>query len=291
VPGLFGEEADQVDFDVIVVGGGVAGTVCAYQLAQAGKQVVLIERGKQPGSKNLSGGVLYCRVMEQVFPAFVDEAPIERRITRNVLSFLNPTSHFNIDYWDQRLAEPGPSSIVRWQPYSSNSPPHSSGAIAGCCRKWSCTSLDLSPLASKSSSRSTTPTLTDSLLVYKPPTSDSLGAVADHRVSDTVDDLLGQADHTLDSDGQMFGSLLGAYSSLLRDERVYAGGRNHHMRVKFVSVSLDPDNLIALVPKKIYLRRLLVSSDRVKSARCLQATHRETGPEACVVHLLAWLHG
>ncbi|MDR3438878.1 FAD-dependent oxidoreductase [Telmatospirillum sp.] len=103
---MAGEEAGEIDFDVIVIGGGVAGAVCAYQLARAGKQVVLIERGEQPGSKNLSGGVFYCRVMEQVFPNFVDDAPIERRITRNVLSFLNPTSHFNIDYWDQRLAEP-----------------------------------------------------------------------------------------------------------------------------------------------------------------------------------------
>nr|NLD41116.1 FAD-dependent oxidoreductase [Actinomycetales bacterium] len=96
----------EVDFDVIVIGGGVAGTVGAYQLAQAGREVLLIERGIEAGSKNLSGGVFYCRVMEQVFPDFVEAAPVERRITRNVLSFLNESSHVNIDVWDTRLAEP-----------------------------------------------------------------------------------------------------------------------------------------------------------------------------------------
>lgn len=103
-----------IDFDVIVIGGGVAGAVAAHQLAEAGRSVVLIERGAEPGSKNLSGGVFYCRVMEQVFPGFVDEAPVERRITRNVTSFLNAGSHVNIDVWDQRLAEPANAvSVLR----------------------------------------------------------------------------------------------------------------------------------------------------------------------------------
>lgn len=94
------------DFDVVVIGGGIAGCVTAYQLASAGRSVVLIERGEAPGSKNLSGGVLYCRVMEQVFPDFVTEAPVERRITRNCIQFLNAESAVAIDYADQRFAEP-----------------------------------------------------------------------------------------------------------------------------------------------------------------------------------------
>jgi len=97
-------ESADVDFDVIVIGAGVAGCVTAYQLAVKGHSVLLVERGAQPGSKNLSGGIFYCRVMEEVYPGFVDEAPIERRITRNCLSFLSPTSFVNVDYGDARLA-------------------------------------------------------------------------------------------------------------------------------------------------------------------------------------------
>jgi electron transfer flavoprotein-quinone oxidoreductase len=95
-----------VDFDVIVAGAGIAGCVTAYQLARAGHNVLVVERGTQPGAKNLSGGVLYCRVMEQVWPDFVHRAPVERVITRNCLSFLNPGSHVTIDYGDERLANP-----------------------------------------------------------------------------------------------------------------------------------------------------------------------------------------
>lgn len=95
----------EVDFDVIVVGAGVAGCVTAYQLAVKGHSVLLVERGQSPGSKNLSGGVFYCRVMEEILPGFIDEAPVERRITRNCLSFLSPSSFVNVDYGDARLAQ------------------------------------------------------------------------------------------------------------------------------------------------------------------------------------------
>jgi electron transfer flavoprotein-quinone oxidoreductase len=94
------------DFDVIVVGAGIAGCITAYQLAVQGRSVVLIERGEAPGSKNLSGGVLYCRGLQEIFPDFLDEAPVERRITRNHVSFLNAESSIGIDYRDARFADP-----------------------------------------------------------------------------------------------------------------------------------------------------------------------------------------
>src|SRR5208283_6000620 len=94
------------DFEVIVIGAGIAGCVTAYQLARQGRSVLLIERGEAPGSKNLSGGVLYSRGIQEVFPDFLTEAPVERRITRNCVSFLNAGSSVGIDYQDERLADP-----------------------------------------------------------------------------------------------------------------------------------------------------------------------------------------
>jgi len=102
-----------IDFDVIVVGAGVAGCVTAYQLAVKGHSVLLVERGQSPGSKNLSGGIFYCRVMEEIFPRFIDEAPIERRITRNCMSFLSPTSFVNMDYGDARFGQSVTAVSVR----------------------------------------------------------------------------------------------------------------------------------------------------------------------------------
>ena len=94
------------DFDVIVVGAGPAGAAAAYRIAEQGRSVVLVERGDAPGAKNLSGGVLYGRVLDDVFPGWVDEAPVERRITRHVTTFLTADSSVGIDYASATLTEP-----------------------------------------------------------------------------------------------------------------------------------------------------------------------------------------
>ena len=99
-------ETAEPDFEIIVIGAGVAGCVTAYQLARQGRSVLLIERGEAPGAKNLSGGVLYSRGIQEVFPEFLEEAPVERRITRNYINFINAGSCVGIDYQDTRLADP-----------------------------------------------------------------------------------------------------------------------------------------------------------------------------------------
>jgi electron transfer flavoprotein-quinone oxidoreductase len=76
------------DFDIIVVGAGIAGTACALRCARAGLSVLLLERGEHPGSKNLSGGRLYCRTLSELLPNYLQTAPLERRITQENLTLL-----------------------------------------------------------------------------------------------------------------------------------------------------------------------------------------------------------
>jgi electron transfer flavoprotein-quinone oxidoreductase len=74
-------------FEAIVVGGGPAGLASAYELARHGTQVLLLERGKFPGAKNVTGGVLYGQSnspfnLDYLFPNFRKEAPLERSISK-----------------------------------------------------------------------------------------------------------------------------------------------------------------------------------------------------------------
>jgi electron transfer flavoprotein-quinone oxidoreductase len=66
------------DFDVIVVGAGPAGATAALVLARGGHRVCLLERGPFPGSKNMYGGVIYARVLDELIPRWWEEAPIQR---------------------------------------------------------------------------------------------------------------------------------------------------------------------------------------------------------------------
>jgi len=93
-------------FDVAIVGGGTAGYSALQQLSSLGKQAILIEAGKSPGSKNVSGGILYSKKpkygrvynVEDVFgDGFLTQAPVERLITKYILHATSNDKVFSID--------------------------------------------------------------------------------------------------------------------------------------------------------------------------------------------------
>lgn len=85
-------------FDAIVVGAGPAGTACAYTLAKGGAKVLLLERGEYPGSKNVMGGVLYRKTLEDIIPGFYKEAPVERPIIEQRFVMLDKESAVSFSY-------------------------------------------------------------------------------------------------------------------------------------------------------------------------------------------------
>lgn len=88
--------SDGEKFDCIVVGAGPAGVTCAYVLAKAGLNVVILERGEVPGSKNVMGGILYSTILNKLIPNFWEEAPVERRIVKKIFSLLSADSEIQL---------------------------------------------------------------------------------------------------------------------------------------------------------------------------------------------------
>ena len=77
-------------FEAVVVGAGPAGLAAAYELARHGTQVLVLERGKFPGAKNVTGGILYGQSnspfnLDYLFPDFEQKAPLERDIKSYVM--------------------------------------------------------------------------------------------------------------------------------------------------------------------------------------------------------------
>lgn len=92
-------------FDAIIIGAGPAGLTTALVLAQAGKEVLVLERGEYPGSKNMFGGVLYSKGLHELIPHFWDKAPVERPVARWVISALDKEASFSLDYKNARYTE------------------------------------------------------------------------------------------------------------------------------------------------------------------------------------------
>ena len=104
------------DVDVIVVGAGPAGSCAALTLARSGRDVVLVERGPFPGSKNMYGGVVYPRVLDSLIPSWWEEAPIQRWVTRRSTMLLTESQAITVDFRTGAWAEPPYNGATAYRP-------------------------------------------------------------------------------------------------------------------------------------------------------------------------------
>jgi len=124
-------------FDVIIVGAGPAGSAAAYSLAKMGFNVLMVERGKYPGAKNVMGGRMYSHALGRLIPEFWKEAPVERRVNREKMTFLCSTSSVTLDFHDEELLEP-PNSFTllraKFDGWFANKAAESGATLVSCIR-------------------------------------------------------------------------------------------------------------------------------------------------------------
>ena len=87
-------------FTAIIVGAGPAGSTAAYLLAKEGHEVLLVEKGASPGAKNMFGGRMYSHALNRIFPDFWEEAPVERPVSREIITFLDGDRSTSINVCD-----------------------------------------------------------------------------------------------------------------------------------------------------------------------------------------------
>lgn len=90
--------SDKLKYDVVVVGAGPAGLSAAIVLAKAGVKVMVIERGKFPGAKNVMGGVFYTDCMKGIVDEFPGKAPVERHIIEQRMWILDEKSSVGFNH-------------------------------------------------------------------------------------------------------------------------------------------------------------------------------------------------
>ncbi|HJX23641.1 MAG TPA: FAD-dependent oxidoreductase [Candidatus Bathyarchaeia archaeon] len=85
-------------FDAIVVGAGPAGSSASFTLARKGFKVLMIDRGRRAGTKNMYGGRVYSEPLEAIFPSLRKDAPVHRWVKAERLSFVSDEGLTSIEY-------------------------------------------------------------------------------------------------------------------------------------------------------------------------------------------------
>lgn len=98
--------------DVIVVGGGPAGISAAITIARAGLNVILFERGRFSGAKNVFGGAIYTKPTKEIFPNFETSAPLERKNIMHKYAILGEEDATVVSY-NNKNAEASSYTVIR----------------------------------------------------------------------------------------------------------------------------------------------------------------------------------
>ena len=104
------------DFDVVVVGAGPAGSCAAIEAARGGLRTLLLERGPYPGSKNMYGGVVYPRILDELIPQWWTDVPIQRWVTRRSTMVLTETKALSVDVRNDAWAAPPYNGATAYRP-------------------------------------------------------------------------------------------------------------------------------------------------------------------------------
>ena len=92
--------------DVVIVGGGLAGLSCAYALADSGLSIIVLERGDFAGSKNVTGGRIYLNPIRDLFPDLWKEAPLERRVTKEIITLMSDDASTSFELSSRKFNRP-----------------------------------------------------------------------------------------------------------------------------------------------------------------------------------------
>src|SRR2546427_11182480 len=103
-------------FDAVVVGGGPAGSAAALSLAREKFSVLLVERGRAAGAKNMFGGRAYAWPLFELVPEWEKDCPVERFVTKESLVFLSGDASLSVEFDSPRAATERASNFTTLRP-------------------------------------------------------------------------------------------------------------------------------------------------------------------------------